>query len=101
MQNRLQDLSGANVLLTSTNITEEEDGDRRDSKPCGAFCAKISDFGMSRSLGTTSRIDTHSVGTITHVAPELLTQTSSLCRVRDSCLMDTPTVRTWRRKRRK
>ena len=36
------------------------------------FQAKISDFGMARDLGTMTKLETTTYGTITHMAPEVL-----------------------------
>ena len=55
------DLKGSNVLLASSR-----------SAPFG-FAAKLSDFGMSRTLaeGRTHR-STRTMGTVTHISPEQL-----------------------------
>lgn len=54
------DVKADNVLLKSANT------DRR-----GFFC-KVSDFGLSRSMGKSDYIQTFTYGTITHMPPELL-----------------------------
>ena len=36
------------------------------------FRAKISDFGMARNIGTVTKLETSTYGTITHMAPEVL-----------------------------
>ena len=36
------------------------------------FQAKISDFGMARDIGTMTKLETRTYGTITHMAPEVL-----------------------------
>ncbi len=36
------------------------------------FRAKISDFGMARDIGTMTKLETSTYGTITHMAPEVL-----------------------------
>ena len=36
------------------------------------FTAKVADFGLSREMQSTSRIETRTCGTITHMPPELL-----------------------------
>ncbi len=41
------------------------------NSPLG-FTAKVADFGLSREMQSTSRIETHTCGTITHMPPELL-----------------------------
>jgi len=37
------------------------------------FCAKVADFGLARDLGVVSRVETRTYGTLTHMAPEVLT----------------------------
>ena len=37
------------------------------------FRAKISDFGLARDIGTATKLETRTYGTITHMAPEVLT----------------------------
>lgn len=54
------DLTGGNILLASS------DSDER------GFCAKVADFGLSRTLGS-EPVDTGTYGTVTHMPPELLT----------------------------
>ncbi|KAK9839806.1 hypothetical protein WJX81_003100 [Elliptochloris bilobata] len=54
------DLTGANVLLTSS-----------PDVPHG-FTAKVADFGLSREMNCKSRVETRTYGTITHMPPELL-----------------------------
>jgi serine/threonine protein kinase len=49
-----------NVLLTSS-----------DSHPHG-FSAKVADFGLARNLDVTSKVETRTYGTITHMPLELL-----------------------------
>ena len=49
-----------NVLLTSSH-----------KSPHG-FEAKISDFGLARDIGTATKLETRTYGTITHMAPEVL-----------------------------
>ena len=56
------DLTGGNVLLASD-----------PASPSGVT-AKIADFGLARSLGVQSKIETHTYGTVTHMPPELLTK---------------------------
>lgn len=56
------DLTGRNVLLTSS-----------DSTPHG-FIAKVCDFGISRIVPEGELVCTDTVGTITHMPPELLTE---------------------------
>ena len=53
-------LHAGNVLLTSSN-----------KSPHG-FEAKISDFGLARDIGTATKLETRTYGTITHMAPEVL-----------------------------
>ena len=36
------------------------------------FEAKISDFGLARDIGTATKLETRTYGTITHMAPEML-----------------------------
>lgn len=36
------------------------------------FCAKVADFGLARDLGVVSRVETRTYGTLTHMAPEVL-----------------------------
>ena len=36
------------------------------------FEAKISDFGLARDIGTATKLETRTYGTITHMAPEVL-----------------------------
>eukprot|EP00884_Botryococcus_braunii_P015469 jgi/Botrbrau1/2605/Bobra.145_1s0030.2 len=45
--------------------------------------AKVSDFGMSRLLGPHSRVNTRSTGTVTHAAPELLSEMSGFTKASD------------------
>ncbi len=54
------DLTGGNILLASTDADER------------GFCAKVADFGLSRTLGS-EPVDTGTYGTVTHMPPELLT----------------------------
>ncbi|KAK9835662.1 hypothetical protein WJX74_005248 [Apatococcus lobatus] len=54
------DLKGGNVLLSSS------------SKVPGGVAVKLADFGLSR-ICTSKNIDTKSTGTITHAAPERMT----------------------------
>ena len=53
-------LHAGNVLLTSSH-----------KSPHG-FEAKISDFGLARDIGTATKLETRTYGTITHMAPEVL-----------------------------
>ena len=55
-----QDLSGGNVLLTSSSIN-----------PHG-FQAKVGDFGLSREANASARLAGNVYGTITHMAPEVM-----------------------------
>lgn len=57
---RKEGLHAGNVLLTSSN-----------KSPHG-FEAKISDFGLARDIGTATKLETRTYGTITHMAPEVL-----------------------------
>ncbi len=50
-----------NVLLSSSS-----------ESPHG-FRVKISDFGLARNIGTATKLETCAYGTITHMAPEVLT----------------------------
>ncbi|KAL0037106.1 hypothetical protein WJX79_000594 [Trebouxia sp. C0005] len=54
------DLTGGNILLASSDADER------------GFCAKVADFGLSRTLGS-EPVDTGTYGTVTHMPPELLT----------------------------
>ncbi|CAL8470312.1 g9854 [Coccomyxa elongata] len=54
------DLTGGNVLLTSS--AEQPHG----------FTAKVADFGLARNLNITSKVETRTYGTITHMPRELL-----------------------------
>ncbi|CAL5218358.1 g20 [Coccomyxa viridis] len=54
------DLTGGNVLLHSSEESAH------------GFQAKISDFGMARDIGTMTKLETRTYGTITHMAPEVL-----------------------------
>ncbi len=54
------DLTGGNILLASNDADER------------GFCAKVADFGLSRTLGS-EPVDTGTYGTVTHMPPELLT----------------------------
>jgi serine/threonine protein kinase len=56
----LQDLSGGNVLLTSST-----------ANPHG-FSARVTDFGLARSLDVKARTAPGCYGTITHMAPETI-----------------------------
>ncbi|KAI8472537.1 MAG: kinase-like domain-containing protein [Monoraphidium minutum] len=58
------DLSPFNVLLASTGAG--------DGGAARGFSAKLSDFGLSRSMDHHSKIQTATYGTITHMAPEVL-----------------------------
>ena len=53
-------LYAGNVLLTSSN-----------KSPHG-FEAKISDFGLARDIGTSTKLETRPYGRITHITPEVL-----------------------------
>lgn len=55
------DLTGGNILLASSGDADER-----------GFCAKVADFGLSRTLGS-EPVDTGTYGTVTHMPPELLT----------------------------
>ena len=55
-----QDLSGGNILLTSSSIN-----------PHG-FQAKVGDFGLSREANASARLAGNVYGTITHMAPEVM-----------------------------
>jgi Protein tyrosine and serine/threonine kinase len=68
----VQDLTGGNVMLTSC-----------PTNPHG-FCARVSDFGLSRSMDANMRIQTNTYGTVTHMPPELLT-TGMVSKVRRPC----------------
>ncbi|KAK9916182.1 hypothetical protein WJX75_009766 [Coccomyxa subellipsoidea] len=54
------DLTGGNVLLSSSTDNRHK------------FCAKVADFGLARDLGVVSRVETRTYGTLTHMAPEVL-----------------------------
>ncbi|BDA44489.1 probable mitogen-activated protein kinase kinase kinase 11 at C-terminar half [Coccomyxa sp. Obi] len=54
------DLTGGNVLLCSVTDNRHK------------FCAKVADFGLARDLGVVSRVETRTYGTLTHMAPEVL-----------------------------
>lgn len=56
----MQDLSGGNVMLTSSPIN-----------PHG-FQAKVGDFGLSREANASARLAGNVYGTITHMAPEVM-----------------------------
>jgi serine/threonine protein kinase len=49
-----------NVLLSSSTDNRHK------------FCAKVADFGLARDLGVVSRVETRTYGTLTHMAPEVL-----------------------------
>ena len=54
--------------------------------------AKVADFGLSREMQSTSRIETRTCGTITHMPPELLSQ-DVVSKARPSppaCLLKSP-----------
>lgn len=56
----LQDLSGGNVLLTSSNANTH------------GFTARVTDFGLARNLDVKARTSPGRYGTITHMAPETI-----------------------------
>jgi serine/threonine protein kinase len=56
----LQDLSGGNVLLTSSAANSH------------GFTARVVDFGLARSLVVKARTAPGRYGTITHMAPETI-----------------------------
>jgi serine/threonine protein kinase len=56
----LQDLSGGNVLLTSSAANAH------------GFTARVVDFGLARSLDVKARTAPGRYGTITHMAPETI-----------------------------
>lgn len=56
----LQDLSGGNVLLTSSSANAH------------GFTARVVDFGLARSLDVKARTAPGRYGTITHMAPETI-----------------------------
>lgn len=53
-------LCTGNVLLSSSTDNRHK------------FCAKVADFGLARDLGVVSRVETRTYGTLTHMAPEVL-----------------------------
>ena len=54
------DLTSGNILLSASSANER------------GFCAKVADFGLSRTLGSET-VDVNTYGTVTHMPPELLT----------------------------
>lgn len=56
------DLTGGNVLLA------------RDEKAPGGLVARVSDFGLARDFNVHTRIETAMYGTLTHMAPELISK---------------------------
>ncbi|KAK9834139.1 hypothetical protein WJX81_001741 [Elliptochloris bilobata] len=56
------DLSGGNILLTSCTANTH------------GFTAKVSDFGLARDMDVLSKIETKTTGTVTHMAPEVLSK---------------------------
>ena len=54
------DLTGGNVLLATDETCKL------------GLVAKIADFGLARNLDVSSRIETRTYGTVTHMPPELL-----------------------------
>ncbi len=64
---RMQDISAANVLLSSNPDLTDAVG----------FVATLGDFGLARKLGGSSAAFRGSCGTITHSAPELFEDTGA------------------------
>lgn len=67
------DLTGGNILLASSDTDER------------GFCAKVADFGLSRTLGS-EPVDTGTYGTVTHMPPELLTTGKAIMLILLFCL---------------
>ena len=61
----LQDLSGGNVMLTSCQVNPHR------------FSARVVDFGLARSSDPVQRVSENMYGTITHMAPEMMTGSSA------------------------
>lgn len=61
----VQDLSGGNVMLTSCQVNPHH------------FSARVVDFGLARSSSPIERVTENMYGTVTHMAPEVMSGASA------------------------